>query len=84
VLIGAARARLLQVGRLSSETDLTEPAVERRDRFETIVLRRALTQSTELYDWRKRIVDGARVERRADVLDDARAPQLPRLRLEME
>jgi hypothetical protein len=81
VLIGAARARLLQVGRLSSETDLTEPAVERRDRFETIVLRRALTQSTELYDWRKRIVDGARVERRADVLDDARAPQLPRLRL---
>jgi hypothetical protein len=43
-----------------------------------------VTQSTELYDWRTRIVDGARVERPADALDDARAPRLPRLRLEME
>jgi hypothetical protein len=84
VRVGRRELGFCEVGRLSSATDLTQPPDERRDRFETIVLRRALTQSTELYDWRKRIVDGARVERRADVLDDARAPQLPRLRLEME
>jgi phage tail-like protein len=27
-------------------------------RFETVILRRALTRSSELYDWRRLIVDG--------------------------
>jgi phage tail-like protein len=67
VLIGRRELGFCEVGRLSSETDLTQPPGERRDRFETIVLRRALTQSTELYDWRKRIVDGARERRQVTI-----------------
>jgi phage tail-like protein len=47
-----------EVSRLTSETDLTAPVADRRHRFETVVLRRALTRSTDLYDWRRRIVDG--------------------------
>lgn len=47
-----------EVSRLTSETDLAAPVADRRHRFETVVLRRALTRSTELYDWRRRIVDG--------------------------
>ena len=47
------------MSRLSTETD-----AERVHRYETVVLRRALTQSTDLYDWRRRVVAG-RSERRA-------------------
>jgi hypothetical protein len=67
VLIGRRELGFCEVGRLSSETELTQPPGERRNRFETIVLRRALTQSTELYDWRKRIVDGARERRQVTI-----------------
>ena len=48
MLIGRRELGFCEVGRLSSETDLTQPPGERCNRFETIVLRRALTQSTEL------------------------------------
>ena len=34
------------------------PSQERVHRFETVVLRRALTRSTELYDWRRKIMSG--------------------------
>jgi tail tube protein gp19 len=59
VLIGKVELGFCEVGPLTSETDLTVPLEERHHRFETVVLRRALTSSTELYDWRRRIVDGA-------------------------
>jgi len=59
VLIGDSELGFAEIGRLTSETDLVAPPRERIHRFETVVLRRALTRSTELYDWRRRIVDGA-------------------------
>jgi phage tail-like protein len=58
VLIGRRELGFSEVGRLSSETDATLPPNERSHTFETVVLRRALARSTELYDWRKRIVSG--------------------------
>jgi hypothetical protein len=59
VLIGKRELGFCAVGRLTSETDLALPAEERPHTFETVVLRRALTRSTELYDWRRKIVGGA-------------------------
>ena len=65
VLIGKQELGFCEITRLTSETDLAAPLAERGHRFETVVLRRALTRSTELYDWRRRILDGA--EDRRDV-----------------
>ena len=48
VLIGPRELGFSEVGRLSSETDMTLPPQDRVDRFETVVLRRALTSSSEL------------------------------------
>jgi tail tube protein gp19 len=58
VLIGDRELGFAEVGRLTSETDLDSPPDRRVHRFETVVLRRAITSSTELYDWRRLIVDG--------------------------
>jgi len=58
VLIGARDLGFSEVSRLSSETDLTPPRNARSHSFETVVLRRALTRSTELYDWRRLITSG--------------------------
>lgn len=58
VLIGRREYGFAEVGRLSSETDVTLPPEQRSHRFETVVLRRALTRSSELYDWRRKIVSG--------------------------
>lgn len=58
VFIGARELGFSEVGPLSSETDVTLPPLERAHRFETVVLRRALTRSTELYDWRRKIMSG--------------------------
>jgi hypothetical protein len=58
VLIGDRELGFTQVGRLSSVTDFPEPQDRPIHHFGTVVLRRALTSSTELYDWRRVIVDG--------------------------
>ena len=58
VLIGKRELGFAEVGPLSSGTDLALPPAEAEHRFETIVLRRALSQSTELYDWRRNILRG--------------------------
>ncbi len=58
VLIGDREFGFAGVGRLTSETDLCAPSEQRLHRFATVVLRRALTHSTELYDWRRSIVNG--------------------------
>jgi hypothetical protein len=58
VLIGRQELGFAEVSRISSET------CEDEHRFDAVVLRRALTQSTELYDWRRKIVAGKR-DRRA-------------------
>jgi hypothetical protein len=58
VLIGRRELGFCEVGRVTSETDVAAPPDDRHHRFETVVLRRALTRSTELHDWRKRFADG--------------------------
>lgn len=58
VLIGRREVGVCEVGRISSETDVTLPPGERAPSYDTVVLRRALSQSTELYDWRRKIVAG--------------------------
>ena len=70
VLIGRREVGFCEVSRLSSETDPTLPPGERSHGFETVVLRRALTGSTELYDWRRRITAGT---------DDRRAVTIQQL-----
>ena len=57
VLIGDRELGFAEVGRLSSETDL-EAIEPGRNRFATVVLRRAITTSSELFDWRRAIVAG--------------------------
>jgi phage tail-like protein len=58
VLIGERELGFAEVSELSSKTDDGVPGREHHQHFETVILRRALTRSTELYDWRRRIVDG--------------------------
>ena len=58
VLIGDREIGFSHVSRISSETDLQGTTDRPAHRFATVVLRRALTTSTELYDWRRLIVDG--------------------------
>jgi phage tail-like protein len=57
VLIGDRELGFSEITPLTSRTDPERPK-EHRHRFETVVLRRALTRSSELYEWRKRIVHG--------------------------
>jgi phage tail-like protein len=65
VLIGERELGFAEISPLSSKTDAGIPGREHRQHFETVILRRALTRSTELFEWRRRIVDGA--EDRRDV-----------------
>lgn len=58
VLIGNRKVGFAEVGRLTSETELAGLPGRPIHRFATVVLRRALTTSTELYDWRRLIVSG--------------------------
>jgi phage tail-like protein len=59
VRIGDRELGFAEVGRLSSETDpdALQPGRE-ANRFATVVLRRAITTSSELFDWRRAIVAG--------------------------
>jgi phage tail-like protein len=58
VLIGDREIGFAEVTPLRSETELSGLADQRVHRFATIVLKRALTTSTELFDWRRLIVSG--------------------------
>src|SRR6058998_3323726 len=57
VLIGDREIGVAEISRLTSRTDVEQPK-EHRHRFDTVVLRRALTGSTELYEWRRRVAEG--------------------------
>lgn len=59
VLIDERELGFSEVSQLSSKTDSGVPGREHHQHLETVILRRALTRSTELYDWRRAIVDGA-------------------------
>src|SRR3954452_10845612 len=58
VLIGDRELGFAEVSRLTSESEVDATQERRGNRFPTVVLRRALTTSTELYAWRRLIVDG--------------------------
>ena len=58
VLIGKRELGFCEVSRLTSVTDLAATPDVRPHSFETVVLRRAVTRSSELYDWRRRIIGG--------------------------
>jgi hypothetical protein len=58
VLIGRREVGFATVGPLTSITDPDQEPHARSASFENVVLRRALTGSTELYDWRRRILAG--------------------------
>jgi T4-like virus tail tube protein gp19 len=63
VLIGDREVGFCDVGPLTSATDLEAPDDRHGHRFAPIVLRRALSSSTELYDWRRAILTGKRDRR---------------------
>lgn len=73
VLVGKRELGFCEASRLTSVTDLTVPPEARRHSFETVLLRRALTRSTELYDWRKRIIEGTD-DRRPVTIHQLEAP----------
>lgn len=58
VLIGDRELGFAEISRLTSETELAALPGRPVHRFPPVVLRRALTRSTELYDWRRLIVEG--------------------------
>ncbi len=73
VQVGRREIGFCEVGRLSSETDFALPPEERAHRLETVVLRRALTRSRELYEWRRRILEGVD-DRRPVTISQLEAP----------
>ena len=58
VRIGSREIGFCSVGRISSERELDEATGKPHDRFATVVLRRALSRSTDLYDWRSAFAAG--------------------------
>jgi len=58
VLIGDREIGFADVSRLTSDTDFSVHPDRPAHRFVPVVLRRAMTTSTELYDWRRVIVSG--------------------------
>ncbi len=58
VLIGDREIGFAQVSRLTSASDFDTDPDRPVNRFETVILRRALTGSSELFDWRRLIVAG--------------------------
>jgi phage tail-like protein len=66
VLIDDRELGFAEISPLTSRT-AHEPHTERRDAYDHVVLRRALTRSTELYDWRRRIAEGGEDRRRVTI-----------------
>jgi phage tail-like protein len=58
VTIGDRELGFAEISRLTSDTDLASPADRHLNVYAPVVLRRAVSSSTELYDWRRLIVDG--------------------------
>jgi hypothetical protein len=57
VTIGEVEVGFSSISSLTSETDPTDPI---GSRYRTVVLRRALTDSKDLYLWRQRVAEGHR------------------------
>lgn len=76
VLIGERELAFAEVTPLTSATETESSHASRHHRFEPVVFRRALTRSTELYDWRRRIVEGAE-DRRTVTIQQLESPDGP-------
>ena len=70
VVIDDAELGFATISRLSSSD------AENGHRYETVVLRRALTRSQELFAWRRRILDG-KDDRRTVTIEQLEAPGAP-------
>lgn len=57
VLIGDRELGFSDISALSSVTSIAELPEETVHRYETVILRRAVTRSSELYDWRRRFTE---------------------------
>ena len=66
-MIGREELGFAEVTRLASVTDLEVPPEERRNSYETVILRRALSPDTKLYDWRRSIIDGKKDRRQVTI-----------------
>ena len=73
VQIGERTLGFAEVGPLTSATELDGEHGRPVHRFRTVLLRRALTTATELYEWRRQIVAG-RDERRDVTIRQLSAP----------
>jgi phage tail-like protein len=73
VLVGDRELGFAAVSRLSSETDPGDDPAGPAHRFAPVVLRRAITTSTELFDWRRAIVAG-KDDRRDVTISQLSAP----------
>lgn len=58
VFIGDREIGVAEVSRLTSETEVAGLPDRPVHRFAPVVIKRALTGSTELYEWRRRVVNG--------------------------
>jgi phage tail-like protein len=73
VRIGDVEIAFESVGPITSGTDPASSEGRPVDMYAPIVLRRALTGSSELFDWRRAIVDG-RVDRRDVTISQLSGP----------
>ena len=73
VLVANREIGFAAVGRLISETNVDAGAERAVHRCATVVLRRALTTSRELYDWRRLIIAG-KDDRRDVIIRQLSAP----------
>lgn len=64
VTIGDVDVGFSSVSSLTSETDPADPT---GSRYRTVVLRRALTDSKDLYQWRQRVAEGDRDVRQVTI-----------------
>jgi phage tail-like protein len=75
VVIGERELGFAEITPLTSRT-LLDTDDESRHEYDTVVLRRALTRSTELYDWRRRVAEGAD-DRRSVRIEQLETPDGP-------
>jgi hypothetical protein len=67
VFIGKSEVGFAVVGPISSQAVVGDPGKPPRDGYATVTLRRALTGTTELFDWRRAIAAG-KPDRRAVII----------------
>ena len=75
VLIDDRELGFAEITPLTSRTEV-DAAEGARHGFDTVILRRAVTRSTELYEWRRRIAEGAD-DRRTVRIEQLEAPGGP-------